>query len=248
VHIFRPAWTWFAATVQGHSNLPIRVLIGFFVGIGLVFFLLPVAVLYEIVTKLSGDRLGPATRWAIPALSFLVFVAILRALNPPAEIAVAAPSTSPTPIVAATPTPTPTPVLTASPTPLLCGSAQYVSGGFLCVDNTPITAPTPTSMPTPRSTPTLIPTPTPEPGYVSRAMLGDAWPLTVEAGVLTCTTAKGCPAVLFRPTDGVLHTVNGWAETYFPDLPDIDPIWAAGTYAPKKDIGPLIDLGLDLCS
>lgn len=113
------------------------------------------------------------------------------------------------------------------------------------VSPSPAASRTPEPTAVPSATP--IPTPTPEPGYVSHAMLGDAWPLTVEDGVLSCTTASGGEAVFFG-SGGVIYTVNGWAQTYYPDLPEIDPIWAAGQYAPKMDISPLIELGLDLCN
>lgn len=78
-------------------------------------------------------------------------------------------------------------------------------------------------------------------GYVSRAMLGAAWPLTVEDGVLRCERGS---AVVFR-TGGVDYGLNGAAAAFA----DIDPIWAADPsgVTPKKNIGPLIDRGLALC-
>lgn len=87
-------------------------------------------------------------------------------------------------------------------------------------------------------------TATPEPGYVSRAMLGDAWPLTVEEGTLACS---GLGAVTFN-AGGMTYAVNGLAQGST-DLPEIDVIWADDPTgaAPKKDIGPLIERGLALC-
>ncbi len=84
------------------------------------------------------------------------------------------------------------------------------------------------------------PTPTPA-GYVSRAMLGDEWPLTVEDGVLRCEGS----AVIIR-VGGTDYAVNGAATG---KGADIDPIWAADPsgISPKLSIGPLIDRGLALC-
>jgi hypothetical protein len=134
--------------------------------------------------------------------AWIVFAVALAACRASARL-----SSPPT----AQPTVRPTPNLTAVRTATTIATAS----------------PLPTAVPTP----TPIPTATPEPGFVSREMFGDAWPLTVESGVLICTTANGGDAVLFRATLGLLYTVNGTAKTEFPDLPDIDPIWAAGTYA-----------------
>ena len=161
-------------------------------------------------------------RWLVKRALWMVAAIVLAACS------AAAPS-SPQPTDEPTPTARPTANATATP------------------ELTPTSDPTATPEPTVRPTPTPIPSATPEPGFVSRTMLGDDWPLTVESGVLVCSTAMGGEAVLFRATGGPLYTVNGTAQTYYPDLPSIDPIWAAGTYAPKKNIKPLIDLGLALC-
>jgi hypothetical protein len=82
------------------------------------------------------------------------------------------------------------------------------------------------------------------PGMVTRADFGKDWPLTVDAGVLSC---EGASAVYFT-ANGIRYAVNGSARTR-KDAPDIDPIWAKDPrgYSPKKDIGPLIDRGLQLC-
>jgi hypothetical protein len=84
----------------------------------------------------------------------------------------------------------------------------------------------------------------PNPGAVGRADFGKDWPLTVESGVLSC---EGAGAVYFT-TGGLRYAVNGLARGIH-DAPDIDPIWAkdpSGT-VPKKNIGPLITRGLQLC-
>lgn len=79
------------------------------------------------------------------------------------------------------------------------------------------------------------------PGYVTRSMLGDAWPLTVEEGVLRCEP----PGAIIFETGGVDYGVNGLAA----DFADLDPIWAADPsgVSPKKNIGPLIERGQALC-
>jgi len=94
------------------------------------------------------------------------------------------------------------------------------------------------------TTPTTTAAPAAEPGHVSRATMGEDWPLTVDSGTLRC---EG-DAVTFETTDGDIYAVNGTAKTTT-DYPDIDAIWAddpalAGL---KKNIGPLIDQGLKLC-
>lgn len=78
---------------------------------------------------------------------------------------------------------------------------------------------------------------------VSREDFGDDWPLTVDEGVLACVPAF---AVVFT-AGGETYAVNGQAATQ--GYADIDPIWADDPdgLAPKKNIGPLIDRGLELC-
>lgn len=76
---------------------------------------------------------------------------------------------------------------------------------------------------------------------VSAADFGDKWPLTVDSGVLRCEEQ----AVVFR-YEGVDYAVNGTAKSR--GYPPIDPIWADGDLeGTKKDIGPLIQRGLELC-
>lgn len=88
-------------------------------------------------------------------------------------------------------------------------------------------------------------------GAISRADLGEKWPLTVESGTLACDgVAEGAGDVTFT-SEGTTYALNGlakgraarngWAE--------IDPIWADDPDVPglKVNIGPLIDRGLALC-
>jgi hypothetical protein len=106
----------------------------------------------------------------------------------------------------------------------------------------------PTAPPEPSATP--MPTrPRPSPtaaapaGYVSRALLGDAWPLTVADGVLACRDR----AVTFA-SGGVVYALNGTAKDRGLGA-DIAPIWADGAVEGlKKNIGPLIERGLLLCN
>lgn len=78
---------------------------------------------------------------------------------------------------------------------------------------------------------------------VRRSDFGRAWPLTVTSGVLNC---EGL-AVTFT-ANGTTYAVNGFARQ-MDRWPDINPIWAdAGIgLGYKKDIGPLIERGLELC-
>jgi len=79
--------------------------------------------------------------------------------------------------------------------------------------------------------------------YVSASDFGDEWPLTVTSGTLRCEA----PSVVVFSAGGVEYGVNGMATTQ--GYPEIDPIWAddPSEYIPKKNIGPLIQRGLELC-
>jgi Protein of unknown function (DUF2511) len=77
---------------------------------------------------------------------------------------------------------------------------------------------------------------------VSRADFGADWPLTVQSGTLNC---EGAGAVTFT-TNGTTYAVNGLASG-MDEWPEIDSIWANAPHGLKKDIGPLIDRGLELC-
>ena len=91
-----------------------------------------------------------------------------------------------------------------------------------------------------------------EPGFLSRADFGKQWPLTVEAGVVSCeplgaNTRLG--SVIFMDPEGKRYAVNGTAIAHYPGLPVIDHIWAPDPKVPglKIDISPVIDRGLELC-
>jgi hypothetical protein len=66
---------------------------------------------------------------------------------------------------------------------------------------------------------------------------GRDWPLTVAEGTLVCED----DAVYFD-SDGVRYGINGWA-----DGAEIQLIWRDARFGLKKNIGPLIDVGLKLC-
>jgi hypothetical protein len=86
------------------------------------------------------------------------------------------------------------------------------------------------------------------PLQVSRAGFlsgGRDWPLTVEAGALTC---DGAGSVVFTADSGGTYAVNGTARTHTP-WPGIDSIWADAPGRPglKVDLGELTEAGLALC-
>jgi hypothetical protein len=74
---------------------------------------------------------------------------------------------------------------------------------------------------------------------------GKGWPLTVEAGVVSCQDGS----VLFMDPIGVQYAVNGLAMTQHSELARIDEIWAHRKDDPalRIDISPVLDRGLDLC-
>lgn len=120
---------------------------------------------------------------------------------------------------------------------LACGSPSAVRP---TIPPEPTPPPEPTDIPQPTSTPT--PTAAPR-GYVSHAMLGDAWPLTVEDGTIICSGA----AILLRTNRG-LFAVNGTArgQHKWKDIRDItrpDP----NTSGLIMSVQPIIDRGLDYC-
>lgn len=94
----------------------------------------------------------------------------------------------------------------------------------------------------PPATPAQLP-----PGSVSRSIMGEAWPLTVEDGVLAYDGSPGIGAVTLT-TGGTTYAVNGIASQRGA-YADIKSIWADDPNAAglKKDIGPLIERGLALC-
>lgn len=100
----------------------------------------------------------------------------------------------------------------------------------------------PTSPPSPPA-PTSIPR-----GYVSRALMGDAWPLTIDEGTIVCDRT----AILLRAPDGRLYAVNGTAlgqmtAMGWRDIHDIDVPDPSGGSGVIISLQPLLDVGLDLC-
>lgn len=83
--------------------------------------------------------------------------------------------------------------------------------------------------------------------HITKADFGDAWPFTVDEGVLTGTGSGGVGEVTFT-TNGVTYGVNGLANGTG-KYAEIEAIWAANPSIPgtKKDIGPIIKRGLELC-
>ena len=79
---------------------------------------------------------------------------------------------------------------------------------------------------------------------MSRAELGDDWPLTTEEGIVSC---EGAGEVYFT-TNGTHYAVNGLANG-LDNAPDIEAIWADDPKMKglKINIGPIIDRGLELC-
>lgn len=89
--------------------------------------------------------------------------------------------------------------------------------------------------------PTAVP-----PGYISRATLGDAWPLTVPDGVLSCRNDN---QIVFT-TAGTDYGVNASARDASAGLRDIAELVRPD--APKSatdslGVNALIDTGLKLC-
>jgi hypothetical protein len=82
---------------------------------------------------------------------------------------------------------------------------------------------------------------------VSRATMGEAWPLTVESGTLRCEP----PGAVVFTAGGVEYAVNGLAlgQAAQKGWRDIEEIWADNPdpMLPKMDISPLINAGLALC-
>jgi hypothetical protein len=81
---------------------------------------------------------------------------------------------------------------------------------------------------------------------ISRADLGDDWPLTVDSGTIACDGSKGVGAATFS-TGGKVYALNGLAKSK--GKAAFDPFWAADPKNPgaKNNIGPLIDRTLALC-
>lgn len=108
-----------------------------------------------------------------------------------------------------------------------------------------------TTTSTPPSTTTTSASLGPNAQRIAAADLGDDWPLTITSGVLSCPAGK---AVVFGGDD-TAYALNGtargmaadrgWTDIYESDIWASDPAYPGLDL--KKDIGPLIDHGLDLC-
>jgi hypothetical protein len=66
-------------------------------------------------------------------------------------------------------------------------------------------------------------------GYVSRIEYGDAWPLTVDEGVLVCDQSRSALGAVVFSTGDRRYGVNGTAKSQ--GIPPIDPIWRTTTLA-----------------
>jgi hypothetical protein len=88
---------------------------------------------------------------------------------------------------------------------------------------------------------------------ITRQEYGQRWPFTVEDGILACRDtgvtvgATKMKEVTFT-ANGVTYAVNGTAKGN-KAYANIDGIWAEDPERPglKKDIQPIIDMGLQLC-
>lgn len=82
--------------------------------------------------------------------------------------------------------------------------------------------------------------------FISREELGDKWPLTVDSGEIECRPGT----VIVFHSGGKTYAVNGGAISRN-QWPRIDAIWASANdpLVPqlKKNMGPIIDAGRDLC-
>jgi Protein of unknown function (DUF2511) len=77
---------------------------------------------------------------------------------------------------------------------------------------------------------------------VSRSQLGEEWPFTVEEGLVQ---GRGWGSVTFKAR-GEVYAVNGVAKGQ--GFKNIDAIWANDPATGlKKNIGPIIERGLELC-
>ena len=102
---------------------------------------------------------------------------------------------------------------------------------------------TPPATPSPPANPTLSANET----RITKQEFGDAWPFTVDEGILTCKGSGGLGAVVFT-ANGKTYGVNGIARG-MKKYDEIDQIWAPHQSIPgaKKDIGQIIQRGLSLC-
>lgn len=83
---------------------------------------------------------------------------------------------------------------------------------------------------------------------VTQSEFGERWPFSVPEGTLRCEGSSQAGAVIFE-AEGRVYGVNGTAKSR--GLPGIEPIWLADPAAEglglKKNVGPIIQRGLQLC-
>lgn len=127
---------------------------------------------------------------------------------------------------------------------VVCGLAAMLGRGG--ARPAPVNPPHPTARA--GAAPTSAPDPTAIPeGYLSRDMLGEKWPLTVEYGWIECDGSS----ILFRSAAGDYYAVNGtaqgrreekgWRDIHDIDVPIVD---VPGTII---SLQPLLDVGLKMC-
>ena len=83
---------------------------------------------------------------------------------------------------------------------------------------------------------------------VRRSELGDEWPLTVDEAMVHCDHNA-----VYLTVNGKIYWVNAWAQAYLKsrgvEAHEVNEIWATAeeSFAPMKNIGPLINLGRSIC-
>ncbi len=133
------------------------------------------------------------------------------------------------------PTTVPTSVATTEPTTTAPTTTTTTPAA---TTTTPESSVAPSTQP-PRTQPAV------DPRVVTKSLLGKAWPLNVDHGLLNCYGSAGVGSATFIAPDGTEYALNGIAKAKYPA---IDPIWSAGqSPGTKKDIGPLIERALKLC-
>jgi hypothetical protein len=78
---------------------------------------------------------------------------------------------------------------------------------------------------------------------VDRSRFGEAWPLTVPSGLLTCDNTG---AIYLRTDNGQTFGVNERALSYL-DIAAIQAVDPAGVGG-KKSLAPLVEAGQALCA
>ena len=83
---------------------------------------------------------------------------------------------------------------------------------------------------------------------ITQDEVGSEWPFSVREGTLRCSGTRTAGSVTFE-AEGRTYALNGTAKSQT-EFPDVDPIWAANPAIPeaRKDIGPIIQRGLQLCA